>query len=167
MKQLFLLNQYWANSIGAALQRSHVYIPNSSGRQHQNFREHMKTKVERISTRYQRSSVPEQIHIDNIQEVIDHSRQFARILNNGEITFGIAQKILNLYLKFLWCDGIIREPPHCPLDSRILESINWRGTGFTSMSHEDYKNAILALKEIVERKSLAQWELEKYNEIIH
>jgi hypothetical protein len=167
MKQQFLINQFWANSIGAALQHSKAYIAGTSDLDHRRFRDLMKAKVERISAQYKNDSVSELKHINNIQAIVDSSREFAIILNNGQITFGIAQKILNLYLKFLWCAGIISEPPHCPLDSLILKRINWRGVGFTAMSHEDYKRAIQALKEIIGKKSLAQWELEIYNELIH
>jgi hypothetical protein len=36
---------------------------------------------------------------------------------------GLAQKALNLYLKYLWCLGEIHEPPHCPLDSIVLGQV--------------------------------------------
>jgi hypothetical protein len=38
----------------------------------------------------------------------------------GKINFGIAQKMLNLYLKYMWSLGNIQEPPHFPVD-RIIQ----------------------------------------------
>lgn len=43
-----------------------------------------------------------------------------RYLRGGKLKFGRAQKILNGYLKYLWCAGRINTPPHCPFDDRVI-----------------------------------------------
>ena len=40
------------------------------------------------------------------------------------MNFGISQKMLNLYLKYQWCLGNIKEPPHFPVDRIIQEKLN-------------------------------------------
>ncbi len=49
--------------------------------------------------------------------------EFKDILFGNGFRVGIAQKALNLYLKYLWCLGKITEPPHCPFDSIIISEI--------------------------------------------
>jgi len=161
----FLRTQFWANSIAAALQHSGAYRTNTSENSRQTFRERMRDVVKGIARQYENNSVKEMEHINNIETIITASREFSAILNNGVLTFGVAQKMLNLYLKFLWCHGSIREPPHCPLDSRILGLAGWRGTCFTKMNLQDYLNAIKTLKVISEDMTLAQWELKSYNQL--
>lgn len=44
---------------------------------------------------------------------------FGPILQNGVFRIGISQKIINLFLKYLWCSGWVKQPFHCPFDSII------------------------------------------------
>ncbi len=78
----------------------------------------------------------------------------------------MAQKLLNLYLKYLWCMGHVAEPPHCPVDRIILaettlrDRLNW--TKITT--REQYMSAINALRQVAtaQGQSLAVWELLNY-----
>jgi hypothetical protein len=59
-------------------------------------------------------------HIEKISKIKDIlTNEFKGILNNNTLRFGVAQKMFNLYLKFLWCIGEIVTPPHCPIDGIV------------------------------------------------
>lgn len=42
-------------------------------------------------------------------------------MRGGQFSFGVAQKLFNLALKFYWSLGLIAEPPHCPIDLLVQE----------------------------------------------
>ena len=96
--------------------------------------------------------------------------------NNEKINFGIAQKMLNLYLKYMWSLGHIQSPPHFPVDRIIQELLNkelkalgikvqelkaW--TQFTDEHH--YVKVMNSARELISKKesfanhSLAELEL--------
>lgn len=60
-------------------------------------------------------------NIDNLSKKV--SDKFGCILANGTFRIGISQKVLNLYLKYLWCLGEIKKPPHCPIDREVLDKL--------------------------------------------
>jgi hypothetical protein len=79
---------------------------------------------------------------------------------------GIAQKFLNLLLKYLWALDLITEPPHCPVDRVVIDLssehivLNW--TEMTTV--DEYMSAIAAFKRDAAKcnLSLAHWELLHY-----
>ena len=99
-------------------------------------------------------------------------------LADGNMRFGFAQKLLNMYLKYMWCAGEMPTPPHCPFDRRIIfgalpnhqdefwgalgqmGEITWNWT--QSDSVEDYLVWLAAADEMKKHgkyNSLAEWEL--------
>src|SRR5215467_3622009 len=82
-----------------------------------------------------------------------------------------AQKALNLYLKYLWCTGEIRTPPHCPIDGGVIKKLgaDLAGVPWTKLDNiEKYKELIAAGEKIAankKRESLADWELICWNAI--
>jgi hypothetical protein len=73
-----------------------------------------------IAKRYQ-GMVTEQQHVANIHELKTRiSDECKSALKDGIFRFGVAQKALNVYLKYLWCAGAIPIPPHCTFDDRII-----------------------------------------------
>jgi hypothetical protein len=84
---------------------------------------------------------------------------------------GIAQKLLNLYLKYLWCLNQIPKPPHCPVDKIIIDKCKpARGvkgrlkkwTKITLMS--EYDEIIEVIRDDADKAdmSIAEWELSVY-----
>lgn len=49
------------------------------------------------------SLISDEAHLKNIQSVSDFSNEYGDILTIGKLNFGVSQKLLNLYLKYLWC----------------------------------------------------------------
>lgn len=77
---------------------------------------------------------------------------------------GVAQKLVNVHLKYLWTAGFCPEPPHCPIDGIIRDIAGIDYTWTQSDSIEEYKVAIAKLKTLAEEKgfTLAQWELKVF-----
>lgn len=64
-------------------------------------------------------------HIGHITELRDAVTEVhGGIIAGGRLTFGRAQKLLNMYLKYMWCAQKISEtPPHCPFDDIIINKV--------------------------------------------
>lgn len=76
---------------------------------------------------------------------------------------GVAQKALNLYLKYLWCLDRIPVPPHCPFDSTVLRELELEFSWTRSSKIEDYKSWVEHAKVAAGTKTLAEWELQLWN----
>lgn len=82
-----------------------------------------------------------------------------------------AQKSLSLLLKHYWCNGIMGEPPCCPVDRRILRiaKAGQANEVWTNLDDLDDYRAKLALlrraaaASLLAPISLAEWELEAFN----
>ena len=93
-------------------------------RMRKEFRGALQRCLSSLLKEYRAERVSEARHVANI-EVLSRglSKRYGGILKCGEFRIGAAQKALNLYLKYAWARGIIPEPPHCPIDSIVLDNI--------------------------------------------
>lgn len=126
-------------------------------------------------------------HIGRIGELQNAaSAECGYYIKGGKLLFGRAQKMLNMYLKYLWCAGMIDTPPHCPFDDRVIrhgfpkrDDPFWRAHGGVeylekrrrhrkiwqwsqSDSVEDYLvwlDAAAVMRERENYDSIAEWEL--------
>lgn len=116
-------------------------------------------------------SIDENDHIAKIKELSDIiSRKHSKILNNGRFRIGISQKIINLFLKYMWTIGKIDMPFHCPIDNIIktkvlkgLKNIKLKDwTEFDTI--KDYLKyiEIIRMKSIETNKTIAEWELDNW-----
>ena len=118
-----------------------------------------------IEEKYSKSGITEAEHVAFIAEVSEKlSNQLAHCLHDGRFRVGVAQKLVNVHLKYLWTAGFCPEPPHCPIDGIIRDAAGIGYLWTRSDSIEEYKEAIADLKTISETKdlTLAQWELETF-----
>jgi hypothetical protein len=114
--------------------------------------------------------VKDEPHIENIRELRKYlNDNYEDILNNHDLTFGVAQKALNVYLKYLWCVDGKTLPPHCPFDREILDAIRPRKIRKQPYTFEDrwtyanenqYREWVALAREKAGQKSLSAWELE-------
>lgn len=168
-KEEFLLKHiFFSNSISGAFQRNRVYSKGAEdiGPEDWQTRSGMKNL---IFEQLQKS--PDFLVVDIVDCIEslrgDVSKRYKEILRNGQMTFGTVQKIVNLYLKYLWVAGLLGEksPPHCPVDGQVLRAIKWNGVSWPKMEKKDYEQVI---KEITSKakadgfQSIAEWELEKW-----
>lgn len=170
MKKKFLIDQAIVNSIGAAFQHAGVYVQGLKDNDDQKdaLREALAEKLRSLGTTYI-NAVAEEVHCQNIVSLADSlTLQFYGILRNGRFRIGIAQKALNLYLKYLWCLGDIPTPPHCPIDRSIIDklNLNWRERGnfdWTKLDDiEKYKTLIQNCRDKAGSASVAEWELKEW-----
>ncbi len=136
------------------------------------FHDALDGKLRELASRYLGASpVDDEQHIRNIRELREYlSERFADCLNKGSLTFGVAQKALNVYLKYLWCAGRLQtDPPHCPFDSVILKALRnadrqTPNAKWTEASEEVYRKWVKQAKECAAARngSLNRWELAVY-----
>ena len=119
MRKDFIETEIWLLTIGGGFQRANVYINGATDKARSEFRNELHKEVKEIAVEY-KDTVSEARHIDNIIKI---SRLKHSALNNGCMNFGVSQKILNLYLKYLWCLGEISTPPHFPVDRIIQQKL--------------------------------------------
>ncbi|HBU06948.1 MAG TPA: hypothetical protein DEB09_02600 [Candidatus Magasanikbacteria bacterium] len=130
------------------------------------FRIHIKNLLSKYGKKYiDKTAISDDAHIENIELfIIEAKTGYESILVDGEIRFGIGQKLLNLYLKYLWVsdDKMNFTPPHCPFDSQVAHELNSDYKFTISNSKEDYR-LIVKKAKIVSDSNIAEWELKLWN----
>lgn len=168
MKNKFIENELWYLSLTGAFQRNSVYTENiddNNGKKKEAFKKKLKEHIVEIAQRYH-VFVSDEEHVGNMLALIALNND--EILKDGKLTFGTVQKLLNLYLKYMWCtDRLAHIPPHCPVDSIILKSS--KQYKYKSWTQLDCKNEyMLYITDLRERANevnlnLAEWELSVFN----
>lgn len=164
-QQAFIDAQIFSMTLMATVQRNrHLYRETATDGDKQTFRRELRKELERIIERYV-VNIPEPQHFANIEGLANHISATSRsALENGRFKIGPAQKALNLYLKYMWCIGQIRTPPHCPFDAIVLSAIGCDGDRWTKVDDiEKYKSWVSVAKEKANGSSLAEWELQEFN----
>jgi hypothetical protein len=106
------------------------------------------------------AEVSSEEHVDNIE---NFQTKIASLLN-APFSFGIAQKLLNLYLKYLWCLGdLAYAPPHCPVDSIVLAAIKKPVPRWPLLNRATYEERVIDIQMLSSRQNIAEWELEHFN----
>lgn len=173
-KMKFLRGQAITNSINAAFQRGCVYAKgldvNNPGRDRVR-RELVRYLEDLVKENYKSGTPSWDEHCSNIEDLADYMTNRFKldgILRDNRFRIGTAQKVLNLYLKYLWCleDGFA-EPPHCPLDRPIIARTGLKGDEYDWTKLDKiaaYRTIIEQCRELAraENLSLPQWELENW-----
>jgi len=161
----FLSHEFFVMSWSGASQHNRIYRNGISEKQKVNFRCFLFEKIRKIAEKY-KGKVEEDEHVKNIQGLKNSIElNYRDIINESSISFGTCQKLVNLYLKYLWVDRQITIPPHCPIDSKILGLLGKKKISWTKVEIDEYKGIIADIKKIIPNRSIAEWELEKFEEI--
>jgi hypothetical protein len=127
-------------------------------------------KLRELASRYT-VKVEDEPHIANIRELVTYlNDNYEDILHERKVSFGFAQKALNVYLKYLWCTDGKTIPPHCPFDSIILDGIKPRKkrnqpqknfeNRWTYGTEDHYRDWLARAKgNLGENETLPEWEL--------
>jgi hypothetical protein len=161
----FILREISSMTLAAATQRSGLYKPGTPEKARRPFHESLRALLEELAKAYT-APVGEEMHIRNIERVtLELSTKHQDVLAASGMRIGLAQKALNLYLKYLWCLGEIHEPPHCPIDAIVLKRVpGYQDVCWTRMKTiKEYCDIIAAAKTVSKGVSLAVWELALYN----
>lgn len=171
----FLLDEFWMLSWNGSVQHASVYTPKKDRtlkdskfeKEKAEFKEKLIEFAEEQILPVYTDPVPEKAHFCHLLELASIGGELGKkVLNEGVYKLGVAQKLLNLRLKYLWCLGLIPEPPHCPVDrvvlgaTRLREKLAW--TRIRKIS--EYKDAIHAIRTEADLVglSLAEWELKTF-----
>ncbi len=163
MKIDFIKHEVFILTIMGAFQHNKIYGENVNVANKIKFRKSLELLLN-IKAEAYKKMVSESNHLMHLDE-LKSSLELAHkdILLDEFISFGTVQKILNLYLKYLWSIDLIVEPPHCPIDSIILNRLNDFTTRWTKMNKNVYINTIEKIKLISEKRSIAEWELLEFS----
>ena len=174
-KKQFLHDELFSLTLMATVQRGKIYGKNTSKIDRKAFQQDLQRRLEEIAAEYTTTKTGEE-HEKNISLLATKlTNAHSAVLRDNRFRIGSAQKALNLFLKYLWCLGEIRQPPHCPFDARIINRFKRKlptdvPRNWTELVHIDhykkYVEAALAgvnLDPLKKNLSLAEWELEIYN----
>lgn len=168
--QKFIYREITNLAWGASVQRAKLYdsaIPPEE-RERDTFRTSILTYIETNLLSKYKTTCNEADHVANIQGLVNFGTTSGRkLLGSDGYKFGVAQKLLNLLLKYLWCLGYVEEPPHCPVDRIVLAKTILRGKlNWTEITTADkYNESIHAIRVVASAASLSlsQWELQFYS----
>jgi hypothetical protein len=175
LKKEFLIDECWMMAFGAAFQRANVYVARPDNltdsqytQQKNEFRTSVRQFIETTLLPKYKEPLTDEEHLKSIQQIIGYTTKsrYSELLSNGRFKFGVAQKLLNLILKYYWCLGSPRTPPHFPVDRIIQELIpNHKMINWTTLDNSnDYMNIVNAARKcLTNDQSLAEWELEIYS----
>lgn len=165
----FVISELLLLAWSASVQRSNLYKEKDGHTQEKNlFRERMTEFLSLKVIPLYKNQISEEEHYTNIDALIDYAEEIkGTLLAADGYKYGVAQKLLNLTLKYHWCLGLVAEPPHCPIDRIVIGEtkfknlINW--TGITKKS--DYEKVIEELKHLAHNQGLSVpvWELTVYS----
>jgi len=171
MKNDFLRSQIFSMTMMATGQRGNLYCKDASEENKEKFRRKLREKLEEFALKY-RDPIDDELHCAHIESLSsDISEACKETLTDKRFRIGSAQKALNLYLKYLWCLGILRNPPpHCPFDRIILQDIlKFSDEKWTQVDDiAKYKVWVEKAKDQAKKKkmTIAEWELELYNKAL-
>ena len=175
---VFILNEIINMSIIGALAHRKIY--NSNAKEDSQERKDIKSSISEFLLCKIGKKVITMSEIKEVQVIqwvgklsddiyIKHSDKLQPIESNGSggFSIGVSQKIINLFLKYLWSLGRCKMPPHCPIDEAVLISIGKKGVAWTKCNDiETYKKWIklIAIKAKEKDSSIAEWELKFWND---
>jgi hypothetical protein len=169
-KHSYLESELGILAWGASVQRAHLYkegIDPSAKKEIKEFRRQVtKFLSSELLPQYKRLVTDAQ-HYTNLERLIEYaSGQGESLLGMQGYKYGVAQKLLNLTLKYHWCLGLAEEPPHCPVDRVVIEKTKLKGrVKWTQIiDRAEYENVIDDVRRLAAEKnvSIALWELTYY-----
>ncbi len=164
-KEKFIKSQIFYLTIMGGLSRGYIYRKGATEFRKNIFKKFLKKQLEYYGKIYKNGVEPDE-HIENIKEFKKNiEEEFSDVLQNNKLRFGTSQKLLNLYLKYLWSLNWIKKPPHCPFDSIIISKLGkeFKKIFLTKFDDEEsYKKLVEAARKI-SVNNIAGWELEYFN----
>lgn len=117
-KEVFLLTQAWNSTVRASFGRTGLYQKNISLAKKEKLRNELFKELKKSVFPLYQTKVGHEEHNKNICSVSEKLAQIYKdVINSDAGIIGVSQKLLNLYLKYLWClnEGF-PTPPHFPVD---------------------------------------------------
>ena len=167
-RKRFLISELRLLTVNAALStRTEGYPIYADGKKlHQRGKEKeaIHSFLAELEQRYATAVKSEEEHIKYIEATArDLSQKLGASLHGSRFRIGIAQKLINLHLKYLWVADLGSEPFHCPIDGTIRDIAHLDYDWTTNDDINDYRSAISQLKKFSNGTSLAVWELHEFS----
>ncbi|MDA9491890.1 hypothetical protein [Bradyrhizobium sp. CCBAU 11361] len=104
-EQQFVLTELWTLAWAASVQRANLYAPGSkqTGQLRDKLQELITTQ---LLPHYVRPCTERQHYLNLAQLVEFGTAALPSSLRDGRYRYGVAQKLLNLVLKYHWCQGV-------------------------------------------------------------
>ena len=113
------------------------------------------------------------INVDFIVRQMINIKNKMSHIENTIFKLSHAQKSLSVFLKYLWCYGVIVEPPICPIDAKVLEVAKQQDSSlkkkidiWTNLDDAIiYKDILYSLNKYAnsKNKTIVKWELIEFN----
>lgn len=160
----YLVRELWILAWNASVQRADVYGGGvkSGSEEVRPFRENLISYLcSEVIPKYRDHAVNDLEHYQNLDEFVAYANSVGRqVLGQFGYKYGVAQKLLNLALKYYWCLGLVTEPPHCPVDRIVIDKTTYRGANWTEIrQRSEYQAIIEDIKRRAVPQSAALWEL--------
>ena len=162
----FLIGEIFSCTISASFSRNRVYYNDSvTDNEKIEFKDSIKRWLDELVNKYNnRECISSENIIENINSFAnDLSNKHGNILDGNRFRIGTAQKLINVYLKYLWVIREIDEPPLCPLDGVVLNKLdevdNWTELDDLDRYKELIQIAQNKAKEEGFGSHIARWEL--------
>ena len=174
MKDKFIRDEIYTLSWSAAVGRSKIYKENIGESERLEIKNFVKSFIDNNFISYYQNTVNDKTHNQNIINLSKElSKKFTTILYDNVFRIGTSQKVLNLYLKYLWCMDKIQTPPHCPIDGVILNILAKRSLtkdqrnifsiSWTKLNDIDEYFKIIQEARTIVGSDLSSWELKYWS----
>jgi len=164
----FIIRELWIMAWAASVQRANLYKKGNENSKKDLFRKKIIDYLSSDIIPEYKNDVLEPKHYNNIEKLIEvATHNNFELLSEDGYKYGVAQKLLNLALKYYWCLGLIKEPPHCPVDRVVIDSTIYKGKiNWTQIKQKpEYQKIIEEIKRLAQNQNLSVplWELSIYN----
>jgi hypothetical protein len=170
----FLKNEFLMFSLNAGFQtRNNNYPVYNSRTLSSDVKLNLKKDIYKFLLSYIEffNSSTEEIHYNQILQLsVKITQSYNQVLFQGRFRIGISQKIINLFLKYMWAANQIKMPYHCPFDNIIITELSKNDANknlkdWTMLdSIEDYRKYVFAAQKRANEDglSIADWEMVKW-----
>ncbi len=169
LKKDFMENVFFANAWRDTSQHVKIFL-NSDEEFKDEFKNYLKNETNKIVKKYQKEQISFESHTSLIEKFHKEVNDNTRFKGKIDFSFGRAQKLINVLLKYYWCADMLNnhQPAHMPLDSIILQALGIKNVSWTKMDAAKYKDCINKALETAKKKnqSLSEWELEAYKKAV-
>jgi hypothetical protein len=169
-KQQFLTEEFLMFSLNAGLQTRGYQVYMYNGKGCADLRADIKSYLVQYAQEFDKST--EDYHFEKIELLSRFlSEKYSNILLNSRFRIGISQKIINLFLKYMWTAGNIKMPFHCPFDGKIKSKL-LKGNGtiflqdwtmFDTIDEYEKYVSLARIKAAELQLKIAEWELVNWN----
>jgi len=154
-------------SRNAASQRNRLYAEKLAEEKRLQVRRTWENKLQQKYLKY-KNEVPFKTFIKDVLGICkEMNKEFNSLGYFSETGFRIShgQKSFSVYLKHLWCLGLIEKPPACPVDRRILKiagaPADKQSWGKTNSIFE-YARQVNYIKKAAGSDHISDWEVIKF-----